>query len=53
MLLQQSIEPVSIVYTMYTFEIKKNCSVLYHLFCNALVHVIYSVVSGQYSYIIP
>jgi len=23
-----------------------------HLFCNALVHVIYSVVSGQYSYTI-
>jgi len=25
---------------------------IYHLFCNALVHVIYSVVSGQYSYTI-
>jgi len=24
-----------------------------HLFCNALVHVIYSVVSDQYSYTIP
>ena len=23
---------------------------MFHLFCNALVHVIYSVVSGQYSY---
>ena len=26
---------------------------LLHLFCNTLVHVIYSVVSGQYSYTIP
>jgi len=26
---------------------------MYHLFCNALVHVIYSVVSDQYSYTIP
>ena len=25
---------------------------MFHLFCNALVHVIYSVVSGQYSYTI-
>jgi len=25
------------------------CIHLYHLFCNALVHVIYSLVSGQYS----
>ena len=25
---------------------------MYHLFCNALVRVIYSVVSGQYSYTI-
>ena len=24
-----------------------------HLFCNALIHVTYSVVSGQYSYTIP
>jgi len=39
MLLQQSIEHVSIVYTCNT-----------NLFCNALVRVIYSVVSGQYSY---
>ena len=25
---------------------------LHHIFCNAFVHVIYSVVSGQYSYTI-
>jgi len=25
---------------------------MYHLFCNAMVHVIYSVVSGQHSYTI-
>ena len=29
-----------------------HCIHMYHLFCNALVHVIYSVVSGQYSYTI-
>ena len=27
-----------------------HCIHMLHLFCNALVHVIYSVVSGQYSY---
>ena len=37
MLLQQSIEHVSIVYTCY-------------LFCNTLVHVIYSGVSGRCSH---
>jgi len=26
------------------------CIHMYHLFCNAVVHAIYSVVSGQYSY---
>jgi len=26
---------------------------MYHLVCNALVHVIYCVVSGQYSYTLP
>ena len=40
MLLQQSIEHMSIVYTSNTY------------FNNALVHVIYSVISGQYSYTI-
>ena len=40
MLVQQSIKQVSIVYTCVT------------LFCNALVQVIYSVVSGLYSYTI-
>jgi len=40
MLLQQSIEHVFIVYTYHTYV------------CNALVRVIYSVVSGQYSYTI-
>ena len=39
MLLQQSIEHVSIVYTCY-------------LFCNTLVHVIYSGVSGRCSHTI-
>ena len=29
-----------------------HCIHMYHLFCNALAHVIYSVVSGQYSYTI-
>jgi len=29
-----------------------HCIHMYHLFCNALVHVIYSVVSGQYLYIL-
>ena len=29
-----------------------HCIHIYHLFGNALVHVIYSVVSGQYSYTI-
>jgi len=27
-----------------------HCIHVYHLFCNALVHVMYSVVSGQCSY---
>jgi len=40
MLLQQSIEHV-------------HCIHMKHLICNALVSVIYSVVSGQYSYTIP
>ena len=40
MLLQQSIEHVFIMYTHVT------------PICNALIHVIYSVVSGQYSYTI-
>ena len=42
MLLQQSIEHVSIVYT---------CNL--PLFCNALVHVIYFWVSGQCSHAMP
>jgi len=29
-----------------------HCIHMYHLFCNALVHIIYSVVLGQYSYTI-
>jgi len=41
MLLQQSIEHVSIIYACNPH------------FCNALVHVIYAVVSGQYLYTIP
>ena len=39
----------------YYNRVKNTCP-LYthlHLFCNALVHVIYSVVSGQYLYTIP
>ena len=30
-----------------------HCIHMYHLFCNALTHVIYSGVSGQCSYTIP
>ena len=40
MLLQQSIGHVSIVH-------------MYHLFCNGLVHIIYSRASGQCSHAIP
>jgi len=32
------------------YRIRVYCMHMYHLFCNALVHVIYSVVSGQFSY---
>ena len=34
------------------YRTRAHCIHIYHLFCNTLVHVIYSVVSGQYSYII-
>jgi len=34
------------------YRTRVHCIHMYHLFCNALVHVIYSVVSGQYSYTI-
>jgi len=34
------------------YKTRVNCIHVYHLFCNALVHVIYSVVSGQYLYTI-
>ena len=32
------------------YRTRAQCIHMYHLFFNALVHVIYSVVSGQYSY---
>ena len=32
------------------YRTRVHCKHMYHLFLNALVHVIYSVVSGQYSY---
>jgi len=35
------------------YRTRVHCIHIYHLFCNALVHVIYSVVSGQYSHTIP
>ena len=35
------------------YKTRVHCIQMYHLFCNALVHVIYSVVSGQYSHTIP
>ena len=38
--------------TTTEYVIRVNCIHRYHLFCNALVHAIYSVVSGQYSYTI-
>ena len=34
------------------YRTRVHCIHMYHLFCNALVHVIYSVVSCQYSYTI-
>jgi len=34
------------------YRTRVHCIHMYHLFCNALVHVIYCVVSGQYSYTI-
>jgi len=34
------------------YRTRVHCIHMYHLFCDALVHVIYSVVSGQYSYTI-
>jgi len=34
------------------YRTRVQCIHMYHLFCNALVHVIYSIVSGQYSYTI-
>ena len=34
------------------YRTRVHCIHMQHLFCNALVHVIYSVVSGQYSYTI-
>ena len=34
------------------YRTRVHCIHMYHLFCNALVHVIYSVVSGQYLYIL-
>jgi len=40
-----------VITTEYTTRV--NCVHTYHLLCNALVHVIYSVVSGQCSYTIP
>jgi len=36
----------------YNNRTRVYCIHIYHLFCNALVHVIYSEVSGQYSYTI-
>jgi len=35
------------------YRTRVHCIHMYHLFCHALVHVIYYVVSGQYSYTIP
>ena len=35
------------------YRTRVHCIHMYHRFCNALVHVNYSVVSGQYSYTIP
>ena len=32
------------------YRTRVHCIHMYHLFCNALVHVIYSVVSGRYLY---
>ena len=32
------------------YRTRVHCIHMYHPVCNALVHVIYSVVSGQYSY---
>jgi len=34
------------------YRTRVHCIHMYHLFGNALVHVIYSVVSGEYSYTI-
>jgi len=31
------------------YRTRVHCIHMYHLCCNALIHVIYSVVSGQYS----
>jgi len=39
-----------VITTEYTTRV--HCIHMYHLFRNALVHVIYSIVSGQYSYTI-
>jgi len=35
------------------YRTRVHCIHMYHLFCNALVHVIYSRVSGQCSHTIP
>jgi len=35
------------------YRTRVHCIHMYRLFCNALVHVIHSVVSGQYSYATP
>ena len=35
------------------YKTRVHCIHMYHLFFNALVHVIYFVVSGQYSFTIP
>jgi len=51
MLSQQSIEHVSL-YTHVEINLLF-CSVLYHLVCNALVHVFYSEVAGQCAHTIP
>ena len=34
------------------YRTRVHCIHMYHLFCNALIHVIYSVDSGQYLYTI-
>jgi len=34
------------------YRTRVHCIHMYHIFCNALVHVIYSSVSVQYSYTI-